>query len=67
MSRTFFRAIEKNSRRRKIQVGDYIKCHSHDDMTETAYSLHIAGVECDFCYNINGESGLWLVVREVRE
>lgn len=45
-----------------LQVGDFIRCKDRDDMLNTMHDLIFEGINTDFVYKHNGQSGLWLEV-----
>lgn len=48
--------------RRKLKVGDTIKCRDADDAIRTSEELLKAGIYTDFLYYKDGKRGLWLEV-----
>lgn len=49
-----------------FKVGDLIECNSLQDMIVTDYELVKAGYETDYAYRVNGEKGLWIEIRGVK-
>ena len=45
-----------------FQVGDFIRCKDRDDMLNTMHDLIFEGINTEFIYEHNGQSGLWLEV-----
>lgn len=50
---------------RKLKVGDTIKCSSKNDLISMTNELSKVGIETDFFYEKDGESGLWLKIVKV--
>lgn len=50
-----------------LQVGDTIKCGNKADLVETHNKLAFAGIHTDFLYEKDGEKGLWLEVKQIKE
>ena len=53
--------------RRLLKVGDVIKCANKEDLLTTHNELALNGVYTDFLYEKDGEQGLWLEVKSVKE
>lgn len=51
--------------RSQLRKGDTIKCADADDCIRTMNELASCGIETDFLYEKDGESGLWLKVIKV--
>lgn len=50
-----------------LKVGDTIKCANKEDLLNTHNDLALNGVYTDFLYEKDGEQGLWLEVKSVKE
>ena len=50
-----------------MKVGDTIKCADKEDMVNVMVNLATDGIETDFLYEKDGEQGLWLEVKSVKE
>lgn len=50
-----------------FKVGDLIKCNNAQDLVMTDFELVNAGYETNYAYKVNGEDGLWIEIRGVRE
>ena len=48
-----------------LKAGDYIPCESRTEMLEVLTEIAQLGITTEFCYELNGEQGLWLEVVEV--
>ena len=53
---------EHNNIPDELQVGDFIRCKDRDDMLNTMHDLIFEGINTEFIYEHNGQSGLWLEV-----
>lgn len=51
----------------RLRKGDTIKCADAEDCVRTMNELESCCIEIDFLYEKDGESGLWLEVKEVEE
>lgn len=45
-----------------LRKGDTIKCADAEDCVRTMNELAVCGIEADFLYEKDGESGLWLEI-----
>lgn len=52
---------------RLLKVGDTIKCANKEDLLNTHNDLALNGVYTDFLYEKDGERGLWLEVKSIKE
>lgn len=50
-----------------LKVGDTIKCANKEDLLNANNNLALNGVYTDFLYEKDGEQGLWLEVKKVKE
>jgi hypothetical protein len=50
-----------------LKVGDTIKRADKEDLLNTHNDLALNGVYTDFLYEKDGEKGLWLEVKSVKE
>ena len=50
-----------------LQIGDHIKCHDKEDAAELAEELGKEGYDWDFCYSMNGEKGIWILIYDIPE
>lgn len=50
-----------------LKAGDTIKCADKEDLLNTHNNLTLNGVYTDFLYEKDGEQGLWLEVKSVKE
>lgn len=50
-----------------LQKGDSIKCHDKEDAAELAEELGMEGYDWDFCYSMDGEKGIWILIYDVPE
>ena len=46
----------------RLRKGDTIKCADAEDCVRTMNELAVCGIETDFLYEKDGESGLWLEI-----
>lgn len=46
----------------RLRKGDTIKCADAEDCVRTMTELAVCGIETDFLYEKDGESGLWLEI-----
>ncbi len=46
----------------ELKIGDTIKCHDPEDLIENMYGYESVGIRTDFCYEMDGERGYWLVI-----
>lgn len=51
----------------KLKKGDTIECNDADDMIEIHRNLSLIGIECEFCYEKDGERGYWLEITKDEE
>ena len=51
----------------RYKVGDTIKCATSKEMVDLMMLLAKEGIDTDFLYEKDGEHGLWLEVRKVKE
>ena len=54
-------------RKKRMNEVKYIKCSSLDEAIELMKKLTREGKDADFCYEKDGEGGLWVEVREEGE
>lgn len=47
-----------------LKKGDTIKCSDADDAADMAEALNRLGVDWDFCYEKDGEKGIWIEIME---
>ena len=47
-----------------LKKGDCICCHDKDDAANVAHALCELGINWDFCYEKNGEQGIWIDILE---
>lgn len=50
-----------------LKAGDTIKCADKEDLLNAHNDLALNGVYTDFLYEKDGEQGLWLEVKSVKE
>ena len=50
-----------------FKVGDLIRCNNAQDMVVTDFELVKAGYTTDYAYRVNGEDGLWIEIRGVKD
>lgn len=50
-----------------LQIKNTIKCANKEDLLTTHNELALNGVYTDFLYEKDGEKGLWLEVKGVKE
>ena len=50
-----------------LQIKNTIKCADKEDLLNTHNDLALNGVYTDFLYEKDGEQGLWLEVKSVKE
>ena len=48
----------------KLKKGDFIKCRDKEDAGNIADALVNSGIDWDFCYEKNGEKGIWIEIKE---
>lgn len=51
----------------RLEVGDTIKCATSKEIIDLMMMLAKEGIDTDFLYEKDGEHGLWLEVRKVKE
>ena len=51
----------------KLNPGDTIQCHDPDEAAEVAEQLSREGILWDFCYERDGEKGIWIVIESESE
>lgn len=49
---------------RKLKKGDTIHCLNASDAADMAEALNWLGVKWDFCYEKDGEKGIWIIIEE---
>lgn len=47
-----------------MKVGDMIKCSDPEELLKYDMEARAAGMLTDFCYEVDGERGYWLVIVE---
>lgn len=55
--------VEKKKQRVPLlKKGDTIKCSDKDEAAEIGDELCKLGINWDFCYELNGEKGIWIMI-----